>query len=151
MASNISLDAASLVYWQWCWKALRAARVVSPGFSILMFIGTLWALTYKQRMQDVSRPIAVVAILLLILNTVHIIVNAIRIEDGLVKDRNAFPGGPVAFFADLTQQTVAVKNVLYVMQTLLADGVVVGSYFDMLGPNSLCEKYETMSNGIDSC
>lgn len=35
-----------------------------------MFIGTVWALTYKQHMQDVSRPIAVVAILLLILSTV---------------------------------------------------------------------------------
>lgn len=35
-----------------------------------MFIGTIWALAYKQRMQDVSRPIIVVAILLLILSTV---------------------------------------------------------------------------------
>ncbi|KAG2337277.1 hypothetical protein BDR05DRAFT_970416 [Suillus weaverae] len=117
MASTISLDAGTLL--------ALVLEGVTYGFSVLMFIGTIWALTYKQRMQDASRPIAVVAILLLILSTVHIVVNTIRAEDGLVKDRNTFPGGPVAFFADLTQQTVAIKNVLYVLQTLLADGVVI--------------------------
>ncbi|KIK48574.1 hypothetical protein CY34DRAFT_798080 [Suillus luteus UH-Slu-Lm8-n1] len=117
MASNISLDAATLL--------ALVLESVAYGFSTLMFIGTVWALTYKQHMQDVSRPIAVVAILLLILSTVHIVVNTIRVEDGLVKYRNTFPGGPVAFFADLTQQTVVIKNVVYVLQTLLADGVVI--------------------------
>jgi hypothetical protein len=34
-----------------------------------MFIGTIWALTYKQHVHDVSRPIAMVAMLLLILST----------------------------------------------------------------------------------
>lgn len=57
--------------------------------------------------------------------------NTIRVEDGLVKYRNTFPGGPVAFFADLTQQTVVIKNVVYVLQTLLADGVVVSLNFYM--------------------
>jgi hypothetical protein len=34
-----------------------------------MFIGTIWALTYNRRMQDINRPLAVVAVLLLILST----------------------------------------------------------------------------------
>lgn len=51
--------------------------------------------------------------------------NTIRVEDGLVTYRNTFPGGPAAFFADLTQQTFIINNILYVLQTLLADGVVI--------------------------
>jgi hypothetical protein len=35
-----------------------------------MFIGTMWALTYKRRMRDVNRPITVVAVLLLLVSTV---------------------------------------------------------------------------------
>ncbi|KAG2051777.1 hypothetical protein BDR06DRAFT_973506 [Suillus hirtellus] len=117
MASNISLDATSLL--------ALVLEGVAYGFSILMFIGAIWALTYKQRMQDVSRPIIVVAILLLILSTVHIVVSVVRVEDGLVKYRNTFPGGPVAFFVDLSQYTFTIKNVLYILQTLVADGVVI--------------------------
>ncbi|KAG2120369.1 hypothetical protein DEU56DRAFT_865191 [Suillus clintonianus] len=95
------------------------------GFSILMFMGTIWSLTYKQRMQDINRPMLAVAILLLILSTGHIVANVIRMEDGLVKYRGTYPGGPVAYLADPTQKTLAIMHVFYVLQTLLADGVVI--------------------------
>ncbi|KAG2365239.1 hypothetical protein BDR07DRAFT_1399556 [Suillus spraguei] len=117
MSSNISMNAGSLL-------ALVLEGVVY-GFSMLMFIGTIWGLTYKQRMQDVSRPIAMVAILLFILSTVHIVASTIRAEDALVTYANTFPGGPAAFFADLTQPTVKIKGVTYVLQTLLADGIMI--------------------------
>lgn len=48
-----------------------------------------------------------------------------RIEQGLVAQRNTFPGGPPAFFADVTQPTFVMKNAVYTLQTLLGDGVVV--------------------------
>jgi hypothetical protein len=57
------------------------------------------------------------------------VVDIIRIEEGLVKYRNTFPGGPVAFFADDTQETYVIKSAVIVMQTLLGDGVVVGANF----------------------
>ncbi|KAG2129193.1 uncharacterized protein EDB93DRAFT_1267015 [Suillus bovinus] len=116
MASNMPLDAACLLS--------LALEGVTYGFSLLMFIGTIWALAYKQRIQDVSRPIIVVAILLFILSTAHMIVNTIRVEDGLVKYRDTFPNGPVAFFADPAQYTYTIKNALYISQTLLGDGVL---------------------------
>lgn len=55
------------------------------------------------------------------------IVNIIRAEDGLVRDRDMYPAGPAAYFADVSQQTYVIKHSFYVMQTLLADGVVVSS------------------------
>lgn len=92
------------------------------GFLVLMFIGTIWASTYKH---DVNRPIICVAILLFILSTAHIIVDIIRLEDGLVKYRNTFPGGPAAFFQDISQPTFFTKNIIYAFQTMLGDGVLI--------------------------
>ncbi|KAG1719868.1 hypothetical protein EDB19DRAFT_2044881 [Suillus lakei] len=94
------------------------------GFSIFMFMGTICALTYKRRIKDVNRLTLVVAILLLILSTAHIVVNIIRAEYGLVKYRDTFQGGPATFFEDVSQTTYLIKSGLYVTQTLLVDGVV---------------------------
>lgn len=95
------------------------------GFSVLMFIGTIWASTYKRRMQDINRPTIVVAILLLLTSTTHMIVTIIHVEDGLVKYRDTWPGGPTAFFANMTVETYVIKHALYIFQTVLADGVMV--------------------------
>ncbi|KAG2144641.1 uncharacterized protein EDB93DRAFT_1087542 [Suillus bovinus] len=95
------------------------------GFSVLMYLGTIWTFTYTQHMQDVNRPIAVVASLLFMLSTAHIVVNIIHVERGLVEYRDTFLGGPIAFFADVTQTTFVTKNAIYTLQTLLGDGVVI--------------------------
>ncbi|KAG1847097.1 hypothetical protein C8R48DRAFT_615912 [Suillus tomentosus] len=95
------------------------------GFSVLMFIGTMWALTYRHRMNKIHRPNVVVACMLLILSTAHMIVDFIRVEQGLVTYRNTFPGGPAAFFADVAQITFVVKNIIYNLQTMLGDGIVI--------------------------
>ncbi|KAG1829016.1 hypothetical protein DFJ58DRAFT_294284 [Suillus subalutaceus] len=95
------------------------------GFSVLMFIGTIWTFTYKQRIRDINRPIAVVAILLFVLSTAHMIVGIVRLEDELVKYGNTFHDGPAGFFADVTQQTFLIKNTIITLQTLLGDGVVI--------------------------
>jgi hypothetical protein len=92
------------------------------GFLVLMFIGTMWAMTYKH---DVNRPIILVAVLLFILSTAHIIVDIIRLENGFIKYRNTFPGGPAAFFQDISQPTFFTKNIIYAFQTMLGDGVLI--------------------------
>ncbi|KAG1740177.1 uncharacterized protein EDB91DRAFT_1133483 [Suillus paluster] len=95
------------------------------GFSVLMFMGTIWTLTHKRRMKDVNRPIVVVAILLLVLSTAHMVVDIIRIELGLVTYRDTFPGGPAAFFADITQATCLIKSAIYIFQTIVSDGMLI--------------------------
>jgi len=118
------------------------------GFSLLLFIATIWALTYEQGRHASNRPMISVAIVLLVLSTFvstfvgaqdldslpdrplsfkHMVVDIVRIDEGLVKYRDTFPGGPVAFFGDVTQGTFVIKNAIYALQTLLGDGVVVGS------------------------
>ncbi|KAG2040435.1 hypothetical protein BDR03DRAFT_857930 [Suillus americanus] len=108
-------------------SALMSAALegILYGFSVLLFIGTIWALTYKRRMREINRPIAVVAVLLLLVSTVHMVVGIVRIENGLVKYRDTWPGGPVAFFVDVTEETYVIKHALYIFQTVLADAVMV--------------------------
>ncbi|KAG0702262.1 hypothetical protein DFH29DRAFT_508952 [Suillus ampliporus] len=116
-SSGIPLDAGSLMS--------TVLEGILYGFSILMFIGTIWTLTYKRRVQDINRPIAVMALLLFMLSTAHMIVNIIRAEDAFVKYRTTFKDGPIGFLADVAQETYVVKHALYVVQTLLADGMVI--------------------------
>lgn len=95
------------------------------GFSVLMFIGTIWALTYKRHMQDVNRPISAVAVLLFALSTAHMVIDIIRTEEGLIQYRDELPGRPDAFFADISRETFVINNAIVVLQTLLGDGVVI--------------------------
>ncbi|KAG1718443.1 hypothetical protein EDB19DRAFT_1984103 [Suillus lakei] len=116
-SGDVQLDTATII--------ATSLEGILYGFSVLMFIGTIWTLTYKHSMQDINHPITAVAILLFMLSTAHMVVDIIRIEDGLVTYRDTFPGGPVAFFADISQKTYVAKVALYVCQTLLGDGVVI--------------------------
>ncbi|KAG1784279.1 hypothetical protein EV702DRAFT_44589 [Suillus placidus] len=95
------------------------------GFSVLMFIGTIWALTYKRHMRDVNRPITSVAVLLFVLSTAHMVVDIIQTEDGLVKYHDTFTSGPEAFFVDVPRKIFVIKNAIFILQTLLGDGVVI--------------------------
>ncbi|KAG2037504.1 hypothetical protein BDR03DRAFT_956751 [Suillus americanus] len=95
------------------------------GFSVLMFIGTIWTFTYKRRTRDVNYSMVVVATLLFLISTVDMVLVIIQLEDGLVKYRDTFPGGPEVFFADTQQEAFIARHVMYTLQTLLGDGVVI--------------------------
>ncbi|KAG1721867.1 hypothetical protein EDD22DRAFT_974660 [Suillus occidentalis] len=116
MAFTVQLDTAFLVS--------SVLVGILYGFSVLMFIGTIWTLTYKRRTRDINRSMVAAATLLFLLSTVDMILVIIEVEDGLVKYPNTFPGGPESFFADLLQEIFIAKNVIYTLQTLLGDGVV---------------------------
>ncbi|KAG1879637.1 hypothetical protein C8R48DRAFT_589240 [Suillus tomentosus] len=91
------------------------------GFSVLMFIGTIWALTHKRHMRDVNRPITAVAVLLFVLSTAHMVVSIIRSEEGLVQYRDR----PKTLLAEISRGTFMTNGVIFVLQTLLGDGVVI--------------------------
>lgn len=111
-----------------------------------MFIGTIWVLTHDEKRRESSQMMIAVAVIFLVLSTTvsffvsvqqpdslpdsslllkHVIVDIVRLDEGLVKYRNTFPGGPVAFFADISQWSYVTKNVIYLLQTLVGDAVVV--------------------------
>ncbi|KAG2040142.1 hypothetical protein BDR03DRAFT_858679 [Suillus americanus] len=114
VSTGIPLDIAVIIS--------TALEGILYGFSIFLFVCTMLTSTYKR---DANRPIALVAILLLILSTAHIVMDIIRLEDGFVKYRDTFPGGPAAFFQDISQPTFLAKNILYAFQTMIGDGVLI--------------------------
>ncbi|KAJ7184377.1 hypothetical protein C8R46DRAFT_1063890 [Mycena filopes] len=91
------------------------------GFSLLMFIGTMWILL---RRPEVNRPMVVVACLLFCLSTIHLGVDINRLNSGLILARD-LPGGPAAFFANPSETSFVFKNAVYSFQTVLGDGVVI--------------------------
>ena len=54
----------------------------------------------------------------------HLVIDTIRIMEGLILYRDN-PGGPIAFFSDVSQWTFTSKNFVYVIQSLIGDGVIV--------------------------
>ncbi|KAG1805522.1 uncharacterized protein BJ212DRAFT_1580734 [Suillus subaureus] len=115
-AKGIPLDSAAIMS--------IVLESILYGFSVLMFIGTIWALTYKRHMRDVNRPITAVAILLFALSTAHMVIGIIRTEEGLEQYRDNFPSGTEAFSAEISRETFVINNTIVVLQALLGDGVV---------------------------
>ncbi|KAJ7909224.1 hypothetical protein B0H13DRAFT_2330524 [Mycena leptocephala] len=95
------------------------------GFSVLMFIGTMWTLLFGRSGARINFTMVVVAFLLLTLSTIHIAVDIKRIYDGLVLYRDTYPGGPPAWFENVRDPSFIFKNIVYHIQTALGDGVVI--------------------------
>ncbi|KAF9244663.1 hypothetical protein BU15DRAFT_86028 [Melanogaster broomeanus] len=117
--NGIPLDTAAIVS--------TVLEGILYGFSILMFIGTIWALIYRRTHcgGGVNMRMVAVACLLFLFSTAHMVIDFIRTEEGLVQQRDTFPNGPVAFFSDVAQWSFVYKNMLYMLQTLVGDGVVI--------------------------
>jgi len=98
------------------------------GFSLLMFGATIWTLSSKRSTHLVNRKMFTVACALLLVSTAHLVIDIIRIMEGLILYRDTYPGGPVAYFSDVSQWTFVSKNYVFTAQTLIGDGVLHRCY-----------------------
>ncbi|KAK7055352.1 hypothetical protein R3P38DRAFT_2499429 [Favolaschia claudopus] len=119
---NVPLDEAGIIS--------TVLEGVLYGFSVLMFIATVWCLTNGRAHSQINYTMVTIACLLLILSTIvsfgciHIAVDIKRIYTGLVLNR-FFPGGPSAWFANGSDESFIFKNSIYSFQTAIGDGVVI--------------------------
>ncbi|KAK7035797.1 hypothetical protein R3P38DRAFT_3311788 [Favolaschia claudopus] len=95
------------------------------GFSLLLFMATLYILLRGRPWSQVNRPMLAVACLLFILSTIHLGVDIDRLNKGLIVYRDIYPGGPIAWFGNPSQPSFVFKNAVYSFQTALGDGVVI--------------------------
>jgi len=114
---DVGLDTAAIVS--------TVCEGILYGFSVLMFIGTLWTMVHGSTWKQVNHLMFVVAILLFILSSAHMAIDIKRIDEGFVTQRETYPGGPIAFFANSAQYTFVAKNAIYSFQTILGDGIVI--------------------------
>ncbi|KAH0836357.1 hypothetical protein J3R83DRAFT_7910, partial [Lanmaoa asiatica] len=92
------------------------------GISIMMFIGTIWSLTYRRKYGSVNKGLIIVACLMLLFSTAHMVIDIVRTYEGLIQYRNE---GPIQFFSDVAQWSFVYKNLIYTLQNMVGDGVVV--------------------------
>ncbi|KAJ7733162.1 hypothetical protein B0H16DRAFT_171379 [Mycena metata] len=95
------------------------------GFSLLMFMATMYTLIAGRKYGQINFPMVVVACLLLVSSTIHIASDVKRLYSGLVRFRDTYPGGPPAWFANGSDPSFVFKNAIYTFQTALGDGVVI--------------------------
>ncbi|KAJ7063525.1 hypothetical protein C8F01DRAFT_1133354 [Mycena amicta] len=95
------------------------------GFSLLMFILTMWVLLQARGQSKINKPMVTVSLLLFILSTIHIGVDINRLNSGFIVFRDTFPGGPAAWFGNPSDPSFVFKNAVYAIQTALGDGVVI--------------------------
>ncbi|KAJ6466026.1 hypothetical protein C8R47DRAFT_1326321 [Mycena vitilis] len=117
MVQNLPLDEAGIIS--------TVLEGVLYGFSLLMFIATMWTLTRNRKYGQINWTMLICACLLLILSTIHIASDIKRIYSGLVLFRDTYPGGPPAWFANGSDPSFIFKNAIYSFQTALGDGVVI--------------------------
>ncbi|KIK61183.1 hypothetical protein GYMLUDRAFT_590960 [Collybiopsis luxurians FD-317 M1] len=66
---------------------------------------------------------------MLLLATVHIIIDFVRILQAFVAGQPSSQEGGIAYYADLSNPLHVVKTVFYVTQTILGDGVMIWRFY----------------------
>ncbi|KAI0047116.1 hypothetical protein FA95DRAFT_1541691 [Auriscalpium vulgare] len=98
-------------------------EAVLYGVSVPMYGATMWFL-FQRRRGYVNWPMVVAASLFFLFSTVHIAIAIHRLVQGFVENRS-FPGGPSAWFNDVSQLTFVLESAIYSAQTLLGDGILI--------------------------
>ncbi|KAH8078736.1 hypothetical protein BXZ70DRAFT_1051184 [Cristinia sonorae] len=93
------------------------------GVSVLMFFTSFWILTRQEKKRKINYGLVLCAALLLLLSTAEFAVNIVRLIEGMITKGPKTT--PDLFYADVTQSTFVVKSILYNLQTLVLDGVVI--------------------------
>ncbi|TCD60726.1 hypothetical protein EIP91_009632 [Steccherinum ochraceum] len=94
------------------------------GLAVLMFILTMWILL-RDRRRRLNRTMIGASFALIVLATAELVVNIVRLRNGLLSDGPKHPGGVEGYFADAAEPLYITKGALYNVQTLILDAVVI--------------------------
>jgi len=95
------------------------------GFSVFMFGATAYALIRRRlKSGEKSYVMLTTACLFLVFSTMHMGMDIHRLIDGFILHRDTL-GGPASYFGDVGSFTWFFRNLIYTLQTLLGDGVVI--------------------------
>ncbi|KAJ6493972.1 hypothetical protein C8R47DRAFT_1069924 [Mycena vitilis] len=86
---------------------LKKAAIISTclegilyGFSLLMFVATLWILVVRKANGKIPRNMVVVSSLLMLMSSLHIGCDIWRLYQGFIVLPDIYPGGPASWFAN---------------------------------------------------
>ncbi|KAJ8497015.1 hypothetical protein ONZ51_g764 [Trametes cubensis] len=111
---------------------LREAGILSTtfeailyGYAVFMFTLAMWIMLRDRRQRHVNYALVGAGCALILLATAEMAVNITRIFEGFVTKGPFVPGGPEAWFSVVSDPTFVAKSVLYNVQTLILDAVVI--------------------------
>lgn len=95
------------------------------GAYVVVFGLTIWILVLRRSRKDpIRKTMLGISIVMFVLATMHIGVNYTRIINAFIIFRDE-PGGPAAYFNQLSNFTQLFGSAIYVAQTLVGDSVVL--------------------------
>jgi len=94
------------------------------GINFVLFWACLFVLVVKRRTPKVNKLLVAIAIAMFAMSTTHVSLGFQRLIEGFIKLRDA-PGGPAAFFSDVSIPANVVKVGLHTVNSVVGDSVVV--------------------------
>ncbi|KAK0453839.1 hypothetical protein EV421DRAFT_715083 [Armillaria borealis] len=118
MADSLSPENAQYV--------LAVFEVFLYGISVLGFMLTLWTLVRGKLWSQVNKLVLFFAVFLFAFQTMYTVVGIRRRYQGFVTlSGSSYPGGPAAFFENVTTTAVLLRNVSWDLQVALGDAIVI--------------------------
>ncbi|PCH40268.1 hypothetical protein WOLCODRAFT_23952 [Wolfiporia cocos MD-104 SS10] len=121
---DISLDRAYL--------AAIWLETLFYGMNIVLFFSCLFVLTIRRRTPRVNKALVGIAVLMFCFSTCHVFLGFYRLIMGFIVLRNQ-PGGPAAFFSDVSIPANVAKVGLHTVNSIVGDSVVVWRCFLVWG------------------
>ncbi|KAK0230585.1 hypothetical protein IW262DRAFT_1339208 [Armillaria fumosa] len=118
MADSLSPENAQYV--------LAVFEVFLWGISVLGFMITLWTLLRGKLWSQVNKLVLFFAVFLFAFQTMYTVVGIWRRYYGFVTlSGSSYPGGPSAFFENVTTTAVLLRNISWDLQVALGDAIVI--------------------------
>ncbi|KAI0789589.1 hypothetical protein C8Q75DRAFT_142547 [Abortiporus biennis] len=94
------------------------------GMNFVLFWTCLCILTIRRRTPKINKILVTIAISMFAFSTAHVSLGFQRLIEGFITLRNA-PGGPAAFFSDVSKPGNVVKVGIHTVNSIIGDSVVV--------------------------
>jgi hypothetical protein len=94
------------------------------GINLSLFVSYLFITKYKRRGRPVHKLIFLAAILMFLISTTHVSLGFSRLIEGFIVLRDQ-PGGPGAFFSDVSIPANVAKVTIHTVNSILGDGIMV--------------------------
>jgi len=124
MATDITLDRAYL--------AAIWLETLFYGMNVVLFFTCIFILTIRRRTQKVNKLLVGIAITMFCFSTCHVFLGFYRLIMGFIVLRDQ-PGGPAAFFSDVSIPANVAKVGLHTVNSVVGDMVVVWRCFLVWG------------------
>ncbi|KAF9061813.1 hypothetical protein BDP27DRAFT_1428576 [Rhodocollybia butyracea] len=101
------------------------------GINMLLFFSYLFIVKYKRKYR-LSKIIITVAVLMFLFSTTHVSLGFYRLIEGFIVLRDA-PGGPSAFFSDVSIPANVAKVTLHTVNSVFGDSIMVWRCYNVWG------------------